>query len=140
MISEVYYNLRKKLFSIKQKGKVKYHNDNVVIYKAKFVVQNSGRLRVLRTKQKNVHAFVRGQFVGNVCLDFDGEMKRAFYNPYILKQFIEFDSLLEDEHKPVVEAEYAWLTMNEGYPVIKYIPYESKAHDKTSSTHLNNDR
>tara|TARA_R110001592_G_scaffold114429_4_gene314284 strand:+ start:1308 stop:1700 length:393 start_codon:yes stop_codon:yes gene_type:complete len=121
MQSEVYYNLRKKLFSVRIKGKVKHHNDNVVIYNPRFVVQEGGRQRVLKTKQKNVHAFVRGSWVGNVGLDFEHNLERAYYNPYKCNSFIDYVT-----QEKVSEAEYAWLTTDSGKPIIWY-----KTHDNT---------
>lgn len=115
MQSEIYYNLRKKLFSVRIKGKVKHHSDNVVICNPKFVVQEGGRQRVLRTKQKNVHAFVRGSFVGNLELYFERNLKRAYYNPYEYNSFIDYIT-----KEKINEAEYAWLTTNSGKPIIWY--------------------
>ena len=115
MQSEVYYNLRKKLFSIRIKGKVKNHTNNVVIHNPKFVVQQGGRKRVLKTKQKNVHAFVRGTYVGNIGIDFDHSLRKAYYNPYYSSTFI--DAVLGT---PIHEAEYAWLSNDSGKPIIWY--------------------
>lgn len=60
----VYFNLHKKLFSIKLSGKVREHSDSVFVLpnhaKVEFVVSEPGRQRVLREQRKNVHAYVRG--------------------------------------------------------------------------------
>ena len=62
MLVDVYKNLHKKTWSIRDRktGRVVAHQDNVHVLDAKFVVQPSGRERVLQERRKNVHAFVRG--------------------------------------------------------------------------------
>ena len=59
---EVYFNLHKKVFSVRSvmTGRVILHTDKVHISNPKFVVRKSGRDKVLRERKKNVHAFVRG--------------------------------------------------------------------------------
>lgn len=86
----VYFNLHKKLWSIKalegpSKGKVIYHDDRVDLTNVEFKVQKSGRARVLREGRKNVHAFV----IGNVtpCLFHIDNAEPVRYNPYIAGHF-----------------------------------------------------
>jgi hypothetical protein len=62
---EVYWNLQRKLFSIRLlggpcRGLVCMHTDAVLLEDVTFAVQAAGRARVLREKRKNIHAFVRG--------------------------------------------------------------------------------
>ena len=57
---EVYKNLRKQCFSIRQKGKVIGYALVLAMSNVEFVVQQGGRKRVLESGQKNVHAFLRG--------------------------------------------------------------------------------
>tara|TARA_R110000851_G_scaffold131529_1_gene265684 strand:- start:659 stop:1087 length:429 start_codon:yes stop_codon:yes gene_type:complete len=59
MSIEIYYNLHKKVFSIRNKGKVIDHATSVTVLDPKFVVQPAGRAKVIKDKVKNVHAFVR---------------------------------------------------------------------------------
>jgi len=47
-------------FSIKQFGKVIGHTDKVVLVKCSFHVNPSGKKKCLDTKEKNVHAYVKG--------------------------------------------------------------------------------
>ena len=64
---EVYRNLHKKCFSVRHKGKVVgylYDDEQLALTNVKFVVQPAGRAKVLRENKKNVHAFVRGEYVG----------------------------------------------------------------------------
>ena len=86
---EVYFNLHKRLFSVRRKGLVVAHARNVKVVDPKFVVQPAGRARVLREKKKNVHAFVRG-YVTHTCDDekclggdnWSGLVVNVTYNPY----------------------------------------------------------
>ena len=57
---EVYKNLRKQCYSIRQKGKVIGYANVLAMSNVDFVVQKGGRKRVLESGQKNVHAFLRG--------------------------------------------------------------------------------
>ena len=64
---EVYRNLHKNCFSVRHKGKVVgylYDDEQLALTNVKFVVQPAGRAKVLRENKKNVHAFVRGEYVG----------------------------------------------------------------------------
>ncbi len=72
MLVDVYYNIRKHLFSIRsrggvgaehRKGKVISHWNHVMVRDADFVVSAAGRERVRREGRKNVHAYVRGELV-----------------------------------------------------------------------------
>ena len=76
----VYRNLHKNCYSIKQNNKVIAHGSNFILNDCSFIIRKSGRDLVLKTKQKNVHAFVKG------FLDQDINLieikKRIIYNPY----------------------------------------------------------
>ena len=63
----VYFNLHRKLFSVKalegpDKGKVIGHTTYLWLKDVTFKVSEAGRQRVLREKRKNVHAGVVGNF------------------------------------------------------------------------------
>lgn len=63
---EVYRNLRRGAgvwYSLRQRGRVVAHAQEVTLIEARFVVHEAGRRRVLATGQKNVHAFVVGRIV-----------------------------------------------------------------------------
>ena len=64
----VYRNLHNGLISIKSAstGLVLGHAKHVDIAWAKFVVNESGRQRVLKEKQKNVHAYVKGLLLNTI--------------------------------------------------------------------------
>jgi len=96
----VYFNLHKKCYSIKQSGLVIGHCDGLRLRDATFKVNESGRQRVLREKQKNIHAFVTG-YVRNVdqCGSFDSQ--QVTYNPYKYESFVSSTHL-----QPVTSALY----------------------------------
>jgi len=86
---EVYRNLHKKCWSVRQGGKVKVHTSYICLQDVKFVVQPAGREKVLKEKKKNVHAFVRGYLISHKTIN-DGwrglsiawTMDVVTYNPY----------------------------------------------------------
>ena len=57
---DVYFNLHKKTWSVRQGGKVVGHTDQISIKNAQYIVSKKGNERVRREKKKNVHAYVRG--------------------------------------------------------------------------------
>jgi len=64
----VYFNFTRKLYSVKamegrEKGKVLFHSKDVLLKNCKMKVSEAGRQRVLRTKQKNVHAGITGELL-----------------------------------------------------------------------------
>ena len=112
---EVYFNLHKHTFSVRQcsTGRVILHTDEVHIRNPQFVVRQSGRERVLREGKKNVHAFVRGE----VTL-FDDEKRPTLdtltYNPYRHRSFVR-----KCDGMPVHKADRAMLRLDNGVPVIQ---------------------
>lgn len=112
MIVDCYLNIRNKLFSIRHKGKVVERSSFVILSRAKFVVSEAGRKRVLMTKHKNVHAFVRGELSSASDIKYpknsgyfeQGAFKEAYYNPYITEFFID-----RKTREPLHEAEYVML-------------------------------
>lgn len=89
---EVYFNLHKKLYSIRDKvtGLVVAHADSVLLVDAIFKVSQAGRQRVLREQKKNVHAFVEGLFAGvGADLPEPDRLDKAYYNPYKTETFID---------------------------------------------------
>ena len=85
---EVYFNLHKKCWSIRQAGVPVVHSDFVEIKEPQFVVQQGGNARVRREKKKNVHAFVRGYLTKRVSI-FPKRQKLVTYNPYKHTSFVE---------------------------------------------------
>jgi hypothetical protein len=88
---QVYYNLHKHVWSVKDKktGRVIAHLDSILLANCKFIVREGGRQRVIKEKSKNVHAFIEG--------DWDTESGRyslpaacteITYNPYKYDSFV----------------------------------------------------
>lgn len=96
----IYKNLTRKCWSVKQKGLVVAHTNNIIIKDVICVVNEAGRLRVLKEKQKNVHAYLKGVICDNIDLIFENIIT---YNPYYNDTFITNDI-------PVHKLKYAQLS------------------------------
>ena len=114
---EVYFNLHKKCWSIRQAGKPVVHSDFVEIKEPQFVVQQGGNARVRREKRKNVHAFVRGYLTDRVGI-FPKNQKLVTYNPYKHTSFVE-----RGTDEPICSAEYAVLDINNKKPSVEALWY-----------------
>jgi hypothetical protein len=73
---DVYFNLTKKLYSLRpcegeHKGRVVAHCETVSMSDVVFRVSEAARKRVLRDKQKNVHAVARGTVISCQGKDFE---------------------------------------------------------------------
>ena len=111
---EVYFNLHKKLFSVRdyKTGRVIDHTNHVAIANPQFVVRQGGRKRVLRERKKNVHAFVRGYILpedDEVCarnyFHTVWHGKEVTYNPYKYESFV-----VKDSEQPIDKAKMAVLS------------------------------
>lgn len=83
----VYRNLHKQKFSVVdiKTGRVIFHTISLALKNVTFKVRENGRLKVLETKQKNVHAFVCG-----VISEDDQNINDyvgVSYNPYFKDSF-----------------------------------------------------
>ena len=87
---DIYYNLHKHCLSVRHKGLVVNHAQDIALENVKFVVSQAGRRRVLEEKRKNVHAFVRGEIRAmDVCDSEPGHVIK--YNPYKYNSFVTED-------------------------------------------------
>ena len=116
---QVYRNLHKKCWSVRQDGLVKCHTDYIVLRDCKFKVSKAGRERVLRERTKNVHAWIEG----HVCTrqDFnnnvpDFECDNITYNPYEFDSFVNRDTA----YSRVDTAIYCDMMSEDSSPVIAY--------------------
>ena len=123
----VYFNLNRKLFSVKalegpDKGKVIGHTTYLWLKDVTFKVSEAGRQRVLREKRKNVHAGV----VGNIDCDISNQGSRNFgysllkhhstqvtYNPYRFASFVN-----KRTWEPVRHAQYCFVSAVNGKTAI----------------------
>ncbi len=100
---EIYWNLTRKLFSVRRNGKVVDHVDCFALENVEWVVQPGGRARVRRDKRKNVHAFARGYQLHHVDLDVTRlSTDRVTYNPYKHSTFVDASTKI-----PVRKSDYA---------------------------------
>ena len=99
--TEVYYNLHKHLFSIRQAGRVVGHLPTLGLSDVSFHVQPAGQAKVRATGRKNVHAYVKGFYNGNILAlgQLAPERLRAItYNPYKFDTFVYADDLTPVTH------------------------------------------
>jgi hypothetical protein len=88
MKSFIYWNIRRKLWSIQQQGRVIDHTTSLVLENPMFCVSEAGRQRVLREGRKNVHAKVIGKRVPANGWRRELCNIRVRYNPYRDKTFV----------------------------------------------------
>jgi hypothetical protein len=103
MIAYVYRNLKfkgKPVYSVKDTtlGKVVEHVESITLEGVTFKVGQGGRARVLRERQKNVHAGAQGIRTDKKVT---GELIRISYDPYRWDSFMRLDTM-----KPIKSAEY----------------------------------
>ena len=86
----VYKNLNKGCWSIQQNGLVKAYSDEINLFNCEFLVNEKNRQRVIKTKRKNVHAFVKG-YIWDTPIDL---IKQVSYNPYVNWYFYDTNDLV----------------------------------------------
>jgi hypothetical protein len=102
---DVYFNLHKKVFSVRHKGKVIAHVCNAMLKDVTYVVQPAGRAKVLRERKKNVHAFARGELIRWLpVVNYQGNL--AKYNPYKAATFVDKDD------EPLYNSDIAYLALH----------------------------
>ncbi len=113
---QVHFNLHRKTFSIRdaRTKRVVGYADNIMLHDVLFVVNQSGRNRVLREKKKNVHAYCEGTFA---CYYAPSDtISNVSYNPYLYETFINTRS-----GQPVTHAETVFLKVQEQSPKVEAI-------------------
>jgi len=127
---QVYYNIRRGDYSVRQSGRVIDHVDFIVLRDVRFNVAAAGRDKVRATGVKNVHATVTGYVVDNPDRDGDFlypsvrhgalgiptsiDVDYVAYNPFKYDQFMKitsngYDGFYAD---PVHNADYVALLPN----------------------------
>lgn len=121
---EVYRNLHKKVWSVRQSGLVVAHTWNILLKQVEYKVSETGRKRVLIEQRKNVHAVVRGlitdysdiqaAYIG-LGLSDDDVMPHCYltYNPYKYSSFVN-----KENGRPIRSSDFADLDINTREPVI----------------------
>ena len=113
---QVYFNLHRKTFSIRDAitKRVVGYADDIMLNDVVFVVNQSGRNRVLKERKKNVHAYCEGTFACYYSpLD---TISNVEYNPYLHETFVNTKS-----GQPVTEAETVFLRVQEKSPKVEAI-------------------
>lgn len=107
---EVYYNLHKHVFSIRDRKtkRVIDHKESILLKNCRFFVSEKGRQRVLQEQKKSVHAYVIGEIAGYSTIRTP--MKEGYYNPYTCESFID---LKTNDRLDV--ADYVWLDRKQIY-------------------------
>lgn len=112
----VYFNVRTKTFSVRSKGKVIAHTDEVWLCDARFKVSEAGRQRVLATGHKNVHAYVVGYLLNPATKNHFDTNACARYNPRETATFVDVGY-----GTPVRSSTFVHMTVKDGKPVIGYM-------------------
>lgn len=81
---KIYKNNHKNLYSIVKNNKVIGYTDKITLKNVKFIVNEQGRQNVLKTKNKNVHAYIEGYFLGYYSINYPYSL---YYNPYKCNSF-----------------------------------------------------
>ena len=101
----VYKNLHQNCWSIRQDGLVKAHTQYLYMWDCLFQVNQKGRERVVKEKQKNVHAGI----IGYISREVTVACTPITYNPYKYKTFVNGLSQEPVYHcDQVVLAENVW--------------------------------
>jgi len=106
----MYRNLHKDLFSVKHRGLVIEHTDNIEMTNVIFKVSEKGRNRVLKEKRKNVHAVLGfDNYKLNKNIDISN-MIEIYYDPYIYSDFV-----IKSTKKPIYKVKKAFGFNNKIY-------------------------
>lgn len=129
----VYYNLHKELLSVKlidkaYKGtklfnKVIYHAHKLILTECEFKVSLAGRNRVLRDKQKNVHAGIVG------TLEWGGDVKARYFCAELIANILSYKVLAKLWKARLGEEEGIRIT----YDPYKYDSFVIKGTEKPIS-------
>jgi len=107
----VYRNLTKKCFSVKcmKTNRVVAHIDKLFLENVTFPVSKKSRERVLKSKQKNVHAFIQGFICKPKTFKKDTKVS---YNPYKYPFFYDVE-----KNEEVKLAKYCSIDLRKGIHV-----------------------
>ena len=98
LLVDVYKNLHNNKYSIKQNNIVIGHSNDFYMMIDQCKVSESGRQRVIQTKQKNAHAVLKGRvFIPDN--EFELTNYIVSYNPYFSDKFYVRHIDSDDKHK-----------------------------------------
>lgn len=116
---DVYWNVRRKVYSIRSEGRVRWHTTNVLVANAQFKVSVKGQARVIVEGVKNVHAYIRGE-IHRPPEWFRMEHGTLLtYRPYEIDDggFVPVFHPFPESY-PIIFASTVWLTVENGRPRI----------------------
>jgi len=129
----VYFNLHKRLWSVRQGGRVKAHTACVNLKECKFLVGKAGQERVRREGKKNVHAGVSGYLEDEIPWWVGNRACFVMYNPYRHDTFIKRTGVCDDKYPiPVTESRFAVMEIKNNKPVVMAIDADQNDRDFTS--------
>ena len=109
-MTDVYWNLHKGGYSVRERGRVIAHVYHIVLRDARFVVQRGGYERTVRERVKRVHAMVRGEIVE---ADQPNGSVAVTYNPYRADHF-----QVRESGERIDTAGLVWFGVKGGKPVV----------------------
>jgi len=110
-MTEVYWNLHKGGYSVRERGRVIAHVDHIVLRDARFVVQRGGYERTVRERVKRVHAMVRGGVAESAQLPHGAVA--VTYNPYRADHF-----QVRASGERIDTARLVWFGVKDGKPLV----------------------
>ena len=114
---QVYFNLHKRVWSVRQSGLVVEHTNSIVLRDVRFLVGKAGRENVRKQKKKNVHAYASGYVCQLEDLPIIPERINAVtYNPYKHETFVYVDN-----GKPCLTANFVEMQVVNKKPIVEGI-------------------
>lgn len=107
----VYFNLHKKVWSVRQSGKVIEHTKHIKLRDCRFLVSQAGRKKARLEKKKNVHAGVSGYVINSIPEYRIFSEAKITYSPYRHKGFVA----VNDPYETVERSDFAELQCGEGW-------------------------
>lgn len=87
----VYRNRHTGGYSVRQHGRVIAHVDVLTLVDVEFRVQPAGRLRAIKEKRRNVHAYVVGTVTEPLGARPCGDCVKVTYSPFHHETFVHAD-------------------------------------------------
>lgn len=114
---QVYFNLHKRVWSVRQSGLVVEHTNDIVLRSVRFLVGKTGRENVRKQKKKNVHAYASGYIcqIGDLPI-IPERINVVTYNPYKHETFVYVDN-----GKPCLTADFVDMKVINKKPVVEGI-------------------
>lgn len=86
-MTDVYRNLTRGCWSVRERGRVVAHAQTVTLADAVMVVRPGARARVIRTGNREVHAWIKGTLVPHAGVP--ARAVRFYYRPFLAGHFTD---------------------------------------------------